>query len=79
MLQTALRAFSYAGKEFEIEVPCADFLGKILNAGKLWEEYYRVIAPVIVLNKYDDNQLNKNNGTITTNNRKSQESRDTST
>ena len=49
------------------------------NPKELWEEYYRVIAPVIVLNKYDDNQLNKNNGTITTNNRKSQESRDTST
>ena len=49
------------------------------NPKELWEEYYRVIAPGIVLNKYDDNQLNKNNGTITTNNRKSQESRDTST
>ena len=49
------------------------------NPKELWEEYYRVIAPVIVLNKYDDNQLNKNNGTIRTNNRKSQEGRSTST
>ena len=49
------------------------------NPKELWEEYYRVIAPVIVLNKYDNNQTNQNNGTITTNNRKSQEGGSTST
>ena len=54
------------------------------NPKQLWEEYYRVVAPVVVLNRYDyeqeyDNQSNQTNGTIRTNNRKSQESRDTST
>ena len=49
------------------------------NPKELWEEYYRVIAPVIVLHKYDNNQTNQTNGTIRTNSRKSQESRDTPT
>ena len=54
------------------------------NPKELWEEYYRVVTPVVVLNRYDyeqeyDNQSNQTNGTIRTNNRKSQESRDTST
>jgi len=45
------------------------------NPKELWEEYYRVVAPVVVLNRYDyeqeyDNQSNKTNGTIRTNNRK---------
>ena len=31
---------------------------------KLWEEYHRVIAPVVVMKKYDDEQVSNNSNIL---------------
>ena len=58
MLNTKLQSFSFAGKNFKIEVPSDDSLANTLSRGRLWEEYFLIyLNNHIIKKKIQENFL----------------------
>lgn len=57
MINTTLTNFSFGGKNFEIEIPTNDFMGKILSQGRIWEEHLLIFLSNFIIKKNLENNF----------------------